>query len=160
MSTLDFWDSAADGVYDRFVLGVDAPYEIRRLLIQEDEKLMGIIESYFSNDCDVVLVEIGSGTGRYQRLFGRLIFTDERYNKHLRYVVGVDFSKSMIKATINKLVRSKSVNKKKESSLIANIKFETGLNSNFIMDTLLERIQLIHADAKNPCLKSLRESDP
>jgi len=154
MSILDFWDNAADGVYDRFVLGTDAPYEIRRLLAQEDRELTGVIESYFATGHDVVFIEIGSGTGRYIRLFGKLIFTNELYRKHLSYIVGTDFSMNMIETSAHTLVSSTTLHKNKTLSLITELKTITGLPSKDILATLSKRFQLLHADATKPFLEA------
>lgn len=154
MSILDFWDNAADGVYDKFVLGADAPYEIRHLLAQEDKELMEVIESYLVDGHDVVFIEIGSGTGRYMRLFGKLIFTNKLYKKHLRYIIGIDFSRRMIEASAHALVGSTGARKNKESSLIAELKTITGLTSQYILDTISERVHLLHADATKPFLEA------
>ena len=154
MSILDFWDNAADGVYDKFVLGTDAPYEIRRLLAQEDSELIGVIESYLVKGHNVVFVEIGSGTGRYMRLFGKLIFTNELYKKHLRYIIGIDFSRHMIETSARALVSSTTVGKNKILPLIAELKTMTGLTSKDILGTLSKRVQLLHADATKPFLEA------
>lgn len=154
MATLDFWDNAADGAYDEFVLGTDAPYEIKRLLVQEDRKLRDVIEGYFADGHDVVFVEIGSGTGRYLHLFGKLIFLHEPYKKHLRHIVGLDFSKRMVEASIYSLIRSRGLGKEAESPLIAEVKTKTGMSSEDILDTLSKRVQLLHADATKPFLET------
>ena len=88
MSTISFWDNAATGLYDKFVLGSDAPYDIRRLIAQEDQIVKEVIEGYIANGGNVVFVEIGSGTGRYVNLLSRQILLDKDYRRCLKYVVG------------------------------------------------------------------------
>jgi SAM-dependent methyltransferase len=154
MTILDFWDNAADGVYDKLVLGTDAPYEIGHLLVQEDRELTQVIEGYLVDGFNVVFIEIGSGTGRYMRLFGKLIFTNELYKKHLRYTIGIDFSRRMIEASARALVGSTGLRKNKELSVVAELKTKTGLTSKDILDTLSKRVHLLHADATKPFLEA------
>ena len=153
MSTLDFWDSAADGTYDEFVLGDGAPYEIRRLLAEEDRELMSVIEGYFAKGEDVVFVEIGSGTGRYMRLFGKLALTNELYGKHLKHIVGMDFSLRMIETSARALVGQASGRRNRELSLAAELEKTTDLPRETILEALTKRIHLLHADAGKPFLK-------
>lgn len=153
MSTYRFWEDASKKDYDLLVLGEDAPAEIRVFLQEEDKKLSEVVDRYIQNNEDVIFVEIGSGTGRYLRCFGRKIITDKGYANHLKYVVGLDFCKPMIQTSIKNLVCSREVNGKTFTSLADRLASDTGLKLDSIRDKLSSRIQLINGDATNPFLE-------
>jgi SAM-dependent methyltransferase len=153
MQTHDFWDSAAKKYYDNFILTNGSPYEIKRLLETEDRFINESLTQIFSNDDDVVFIEIGSGTGRYLRLLGRKALTDNKYQKHLRHIIGIDFSKSMIETSIRNIIHSKKNIGSKILPLVAELKTTTNLSLQTITDGLKQKIQLIHADVTKPFLE-------
>lgn len=153
MSTYEFWEDASKKDYDLLVLGRDAPEEIQNFLHEEDKRLSGVVDKYIQGNKDVVFAEIGSGTGRYLKCFGRKIMTDKQYNKHLRYVVGLDFCKPMIQTSIKNLVCSRTVNGKTFVSLADQLSSDTGFSLESIKKKLASRIHLINGDATKPFLR-------
>lgn len=152
--SMDFWNQAANGFYDQLVLGNDAPYDIKRLLAEEDKILINAVDSYVENGRDLVFVELGSGTGRYLKLLGKKVILDRLYGKHLKYIIGVDFSEPMITTSINNLVRSGRTQGKREPSLAEGVSLEARLSIQEVETRLRERILFIRADGTKPFLKS------
>jgi hypothetical protein len=65
MRSLNFWDAVASDYYDVYVLGQNAPLEIRGFIEEEDKKLYRSLESLIKDREEFIFVELGSGTGRY-----------------------------------------------------------------------------------------------
>lgn len=142
MSTIDFWKAVAERDYDLYVLGEKKPDEIRQFLKEEDESLETLLYNYVGNKLDTVFVEIGSGTGRYFQYFGKKIITDKLYREHLKFIVGIDFCKNMIRKSIENL-----------SQLANELAQETNRSIESIKEELSQRIIPIQGDATRPFLR-------
>lgn len=153
MSTADFWDDAASKNYDVLVLGDDAPNEIRSFIRLEDKRLDDVISSYIKKNKDVIFVEIGSGTGRYLRYFGEKIICFKKYEEHLKYVIGVDFSKKMIEASIENLVHTRKVNEQTITSLADLLARKMNFPIEKIREKLASKVVVMYADASKPFLR-------
>lgn len=152
--SVSFWDEAANGVYDRLVLGSEAPPDIKRLLMQEDQILIRTLDRYTHSRENVVFIEVGSGTGRYMKLLGKRVILDELYSHHLKYIVGIDFSERMIRTSINNLSHPKTVEGEMMPSFSREVCSETGLEPSQIAKILRERMLFVNADATRPFLRS------
>lgn len=150
ISTLSFWSKAADKVYDECVLGELAPPDVKEFLKHEDLLLENVVNRYIENDEDFIFLEIGSGTGRYIRYFGEKLITERNFDKHLRFIIGVDFCPEMIEKSIKHLVGKKT----KPESLLEKVKKSRLLSdSKDIERKLRSRILFINANAAYPFLK-------
>jgi len=141
MSSVDFWKKVAERDYDLFVLGDKAPREIELFLEEEDKKLEAFVSKYVKRS-HTVFVEIGSGTGRYLKFFGKKIITDKLHANNLRYIVGIDFCGTMIRKSIKNL-----------NAMVGELAAGTERSVESIKREFISRIVLIQANAARPILR-------
>jgi len=146
MSTVKFWNEAAKGVYDTCVLGARAPKKVKDFIVEEDKRITRVLESYVKRGKEVVFVEIGSGTGRYLKLFGKKILTDKSFSRNLKYIVGIDFSEAMIKTSIENLVHSREIGNVTIRSLVDELAPEMNISTKTMKKKLSSRVILVNGD--------------
>jgi len=159
MSTLKFWDRAAKGIYDEYVLGKSAPKQIKDFILEEDRRINLLLEDYVKKGKKVVFVEIGSGTGRYLRFFGKKIFTDKDFSRNLKYIIGVDFSEVMIRTSIENLVRSRKIGERLSVSLADELVRILKIPRKRVVEQLSRRIMLVNGDVTAKPLVRVEGSD-
>jgi len=100
--SLVFWDLISSS-YDEYVLGKNAPREIRVLEEAEDTFFDLVLKEHIEGQKRTVFLELGSGTGRYLLRSLNNVFTYDHYNRFLAHIIGIDFSLKMIEKSITNI---------------------------------------------------------
>jgi len=106
--------------YDKYVTNKPTAYpEIRLHENFEEAFILGMLDRLARTGENVAFIEAGSGTGRYMELLARkttrrvtpatnsLSHYDERLAKTVKLIVGIDFARKMVKATMKRLMEIK-----------------------------------------------------